>query len=238
MPVYNKVVVLTGAGVSAESGLPTFRDANGLWEGHRVEEVATPEAFERNAALVHRFYNLRRRALLAVQPNAAHLALARLERELQGSLTLITQNVDDLHERGGSRSVLHMHGELRKARCVFCGSVFDWDEDLEQATVCPSCGRSTGMRPHIVWFGEMPMRMAEIEQALADADLFVALGTSGNVYPAAGFVRIVSQNGADTVEINNAATEVSHHFGVRITGPASLTVPEFVESVLSGKRWK
>ena len=224
------IVILTGAGVSAESGLPTFRGPDGLWEGHRVEDVATPEAFDRDPHLVHRFYNLRRRALGSVGPNAAHLAIARLQRERR--VTLVTQNVDDLHERAGSAGVIHMHGELRKALCTRCGARMEWIDDMEVDTPCPACGKAGGMRPDIVWFGEMPYRMEEIESALMDADLFAAIGTSGNVYPAAGFVRTARFAGARTIEFNNAGTAVSGFFEEHRVGPATVEVKRWVDNLL------
>ena len=224
------IVILTGAGVSAESGLPTFRGPDGLWEGHRVEDVATPEAFDRDPHLVHRFYNLRRRALGSVGPNAAHLAIARLQRERR--VTLVTQNVDDLHERAGSTGVIHMHGELRKALCTRCGARMEWIDDMEVDTPCPACGKTGGMRPDIVWFGEMPYRMEEIESALMDADLFAAIGTSGNVYPAAGFVRTARFAGARTIEFNNAGTAVSGFFEDHRVGPATVEVKRWVDNLL------
>jgi NAD-dependent deacetylase len=190
------IVILTGAGVSAESGLPTFRDANGLWEGHRFEDVATPEAFTRDPHLVHRFYNLRRAALRTVEPNAAHRAIANLQRQFPGEVVLVTQNVDDLHERAGSPSVIHMHGELTRVRCEHCNSIVSHGEDLSTETRCGACIESGGMRPHIVWFGEVPFEMDDIAQALARADIFVAIGTSGVVYPAAGFVILAKGAGA------------------------------------------
>ena len=226
------IVILTGAGVSAESGLPTFRGPDGLWEGHRVEDVATPEAFDRDPHLVHRFYNLRRRALDSVGPNAAHLAIARLQRERR--VTLVTQNIDDLHERAGSTGVIHMHGELRKALCTRCGARMEWIDDMEVDTPCPACGKTGGMRPDIVWFGEMPYRMEEIESALMDADLFAAIGTSGNVYPAAGFVRTARFAGARTIEFNNAGTAVSGFFEDHRVGPATVEVKRWVDNLLGG----
>lgn len=226
------IVILTGAGISAESGLPTFRDKDGLWEGHRVEDVASPEAFRRNPDLVHAFYNLRRAALTMVKPNAAHLALARLQREFRGQVTLVTQNVDDLHERAGSPGVIHMHGELKKARCEHCEHDCEWVGDLETGTPCPVCKRKGGMRPDIVWFGEIPYHMERIEQVLEDANLFVSIGTSGNVYPAAGFVNHARFAGAETLEINNAETIVSDSFGSHRIGPASVEVPRWVDKVL------
>lgn len=227
------IVILTGAGISAESGLPTFRGVGGLWEGHRIEEVATPEAFATNPALVHRFYNLRRATLDSVKPNAAHVAIARLQREWRGRVTLITQNVDDLHERGGSTDVLHMHGELRKVRCIRCGMVDLWQGDLTGPTPCPSCNETGTLRPHIVWFGEMPMHLDEIDEALHAATLFVAIGTSGHVYPAADFVRTAKRHSAHTIEINVAPTETSRLFDERRQGPATERVPEWVEALLA-----
>ncbi len=226
------IVILTGAGISAESGLATFRDKDGLWEGHRVEDVACPEAFRRNPELVHQFYNLRRASLATVEPNAAHLALARLQQEFRGQITLVTQNVDDLHERAGSPGVVHMHGELKKARCEHCEHAAEWAGDLETGTTCPVCRRTGGMRPDIVWFGEIPYHMERIESVLSGADLFVAIGTSGNVYPAAGFVHHASFAGAETLEINNAGTMVSGSFGSHRIGPASVEVPRWVNELL------
>lgn len=226
------VVILTGAGISAESGLPTFRDKDGLWDGQRVEDVACPEAFRRNPELVQRFYNLRRAALRTVEPNAAHLALARLQREFPGPVTLITQNVDDLHERAGSTAVIHMHGELRKVRCEHCWRGLEWDGDLETTTVCPRCQRAGGMRPDIVWFGEIPKSMERIGKAVQAADLFVAIGTSGHVYPAAGFADLARSAGALTVEINNAQTAISSTFEQHLTGPATREVPRWVAELL------
>jgi NAD-dependent deacetylase len=228
------IVILTGAGISAESGLPTFRDKDGLWEGHRVEDVACPEAFRRDPVLVHRFYNLRRAALRAVEPNAAHLALARLQRALPGpgAVAIITQNVDDLHERAGCAGVIHMHGELRQARCTCCGCGTEWDGDLETTTPCPSCGRAGGMRPDIVWFGEIPYQMERIESLLLRATVFAAIGTSGLVQPAAGFVSLAKILGARTVEINTAPTMISGSFDEHRTGPATREVPRWVKDVL------
>ncbi|RYG32146.1 NAD-dependent deacylase, partial [bacterium] len=182
------IVILTGAGISAESGLPTFRDANGLWEGHRVEEVATPGAFENDPETVLRFYNLRHAALATVEPNAAHQAIARLQREYPGEVTLITQNVDDLHERGGSDEVIHMHGSLRRILCHHCRATGPWNVEIRSTDTCTTCGETGTIRPDIVWFGEMPYHMDEIEGAIVTAGIFVAVGTSGQVHPAAGFV--------------------------------------------------
>lgn len=227
------LVILTGAGISAESGLPTFRGPDGLWEGHRVEEVACPDAFARDPHLVHRFYNLRRRALDSVEPNAAHFALARLQATYPGEITLVTQNVDDLHERAGFSGAIHMHGELRKALCARCGARREWSGDMSIATECPECGSGGGMRPDIVWFGEMPYRMEEIERALERADVFAAIGTSGNVYPAAGFVKTARFAGARTLEFNNAGTAVSAFFEEHRTGPATVEVARWVDELLA-----
>lgn len=226
-------MILTGAGISAESGLATFRDSGGLWENHRIEDVATPEAFAQDPAAVHRFYNLRRAQLKTVAPNVAHLALARLEAAWPGGFLLVTQNVDDLHERGGSRAVLHMHGELRKARCLSCHAIHHWDGDLGQDTACPGCHRRGSLRPHIVWFGERPFELERIYEALWNCQLFLAIGTSGLVYPAAGFVEGVGA-GAYTLEINRDQTETSSAFLDQRIGLATERVPALVDELLSG----
>jgi len=230
LPRDARLVILTGAGISAESGLRTFRDADGLWEKHRVQDVATPEAFHRNPALVYRFYNERRRSLPSVQPNAAHLALARLEREWPGEVLLVTQNVDDLHDRAGSRHLLHMHGELLKARCLGCRALLDWPGDLDADSRCPVCHRGQ-VRPHIVWFGELPLEMERIYRALEQCDLFAAIGTSGHVYPAAGFVEAVGPD-ARTVELNLDRSLVADAFHEHRCGPATELVPAFVAELL------
>ena len=225
------IVILTGAGISAESGLKTFRDDGGLWEGHAVQDVATPEAFQRDPALVQRFYDERRRQLSTVEPNAAHLALARLEREFSGEVLLVTQNVDDLHERAGSKNVVHMHGQLLSARCLACGQAHEWQEDLAHGPACPRCGEAR-LRPDIVWFGEIPHHMGRIEEALRSCDLFAAVGTSGVVYPAAGFVAVASDAGARTAELNLKASGVSWLFDEAYEGPATQVVPEWVATLL------
>ena len=229
-----RIVVLTGAGISAESGIRTFRDTDGLWEDHRPEDVATPEAFVANPELVHRFYNARRRQLLSaeISPNAAHRALARLEAEFPGEVLLVTQNIDDLHERAGSRDVLHMHGELLVSRCVRCGAEFETRGDVDGATACPSCGRSGGLRPHVVWFGEIPLHMERIFDALERCDIFAAIGTSGNVYPAAGFVQVANGVGAVTVELNLEPSWVNTEFSESRLGPATVEVPKWVDELL------
>lgn len=232
-----KMVVLTGAGISAESGIPTFRGADGLWEGHRVEDVATPEGFARDPQLVHSFYNARRSSLLdpRIQPNPAHRALARLGRAPGIEMTLVTQNIDDLHERGGCAEVLHMHGELLKCRCTNCGAVRECREDLSRLSVCEGCRSLDCLRPHVVWFGEMPFHLHEIESALAAADLFVAIGTSGLVYPAAGFVSQAKSAGVRTLEINLNESAASGLFDWSRRGPAGRLVPEWVDEVLDGR---
>ena len=227
-----RVVVLTGAGISAESGVPTFRDSDGLWEGHRVEDVATPEAFELQPSVVHRFYDERRAALLAVEPNPAHHALARLEQALGDDLLIVTQNIDDLHERGGATRVLHMHGELRSALCRACGRRVRWSERLGHQPPCPGCGLRA-LRPDVVWFGEVPYEMDRIVGLLRDADLFVAVGTSGVVYPAAAFVQIAARGGARTLELNLARSDVSPDFDEARRGPAGELVPAWVDEVVA-----
>src|SRR5690625_535652 len=225
------IVILTGAGISAESGVKTFRDSDGLWEGHDVQEVATPEAFQRNPGLVQQFYDERRKQVQGVQPNAAHEALARLEKEHPGNVLVVTQNVDDLHERAGSRNVLHMHGELLSALCLACGERSRWEQTLADWPPCPACAEAR-LRPDIVWFGEMPYQMRRIEQALAESDVFAAIGTSGQVYPAAGFVAVAAAAGAHTVELNLEASAVTSGFAEVQEGPATEVVTAWVEELL------
>jgi len=227
------IVILTGAGISAESGIQTFRDAGGLWEDHPVEQVATPEGFAADPALVHRFYNLRRAALSTVQPNAAHTALGDLQRDYAGRVTLITQNVDDLHERGGSSGVIHMHGELLSAFCTACLHRWRQDEDLSVTTSCQACQTEGGPRPDIVWFGEMPYDMDRIETALQSCDLFVSIGTSGAVYPAAGFVQLAHAYGAQTLELNLEPSQGSNLFSETRHGLATQLVPAWTASLLA-----
>lgn len=222
-----RVVVLTGAGISAESGLPTFRDSDGLWEGHDPMMVATPEAFEDDPDMVHRFYDERRRALQRAEPNDAHRALARLEQHLGEDLLVITQNVDDLHERAGSRRVHHLHGQLRSALCAACGRRTPWGDDLGHRPACDGCGEQA-LRPDVVWFGEVPHGLDEVEVALGAADLFVSIGTSGEVYPAAGFVQVARANGARTLELNLQPSVGSRLFDEARHGPATQLVPAWV----------
>ena len=226
-----RVVVLTGAGISAESGVPTFRDADGLWEGHDPMTVATPEAFEDDPSHVHRFYDDRRAAMGRVHPNAAHVALARLEAELGSDLYLVTQNVDDLHERGGSQRVHHMHGRLRAAWCTACDARHDWETTLVDRPPCPTC-HSPALRPDVVWFGEMPYGMEAIDEALWACDLFVSIGTSGAVYPAAAFVHYAIGNGTQTLELNLGESDSTSDFHQSRRGPATELVPAWVDEVL------
>lgn len=235
MPAYRSIVVLTGAGVSAESGIQTFRAADGLWEQHRIEDVASPEGFARNPALVHQFYNDRRKQLLgdSIQPNAAHFALATLEQGFEGEFLLVTQNIDNLHERAGSINLVHMHGELLKMRCTHSGKVFEILESLTPETKCQCCGRSGLLRPDIVWFGEMPFSMERLYKALDHCELFLSVGTSGNVYPAAGFVQQANAAGADTLEFNLEASQVGSAFDDHYYGAAGQLLPAYVEQLLA-----
>ncbi|HEU5067308.1 MAG TPA: NAD-dependent deacylase [Sphingomicrobium sp.] len=225
------IVVLTGAGISAESGLATFRGADGLWEGHRVEDVATPEAFSRDPELVHAFYDARRARLAEVEPNAAHYALAKLDAEWRGELLLVTQNVDDLHERAGSRRLIHMHGELNRGWCLACNERFRWNGNMGLNATCPACETRGLVRPDIVWFGEMPYEMDRIDIALRECDLFVSIGTSGAVYPAAGFVQTAHHCGARTLELNLEPSAGSFLFDESRIGPAGELVPQWVEVI-------
>jgi NAD-dependent deacetylase len=230
------IVILTGAGISKESGLATFRDADGIWARHRIEDVATPEAYARDPERVLGFYNARRRGAAAddIQPNAAHLALARLEDAWPGEVLIVTQNIDDLHERAGSRNLIHMHGELLKARCTACGGVHPWRVDITLDHACPACASLGTLRPNVVWFGEMPLGLDAIDDALGACALFVSIGTSGNVYPAAGFVQHVRLLGrARTVELNLEPSEGATLFEAARYGPASEIVPAFVDDLLA-----
>ena len=227
----SSIVILTGAGISAESGVATFRGPDGLWEGHRVEDVATPEAFRRDPDLVQTFYDQRRARLKEVEPNAAHRALARLEAEWPGELLIVTQNVDDLHERGGSKAVLHMHGELKSTWCLACDRRMPWEDNLQHRPPCPGCGK-TALRPDIVWFGEMPYQMDRIDRALRNADLFVSIGTSGAVYPAAGFVQTARYADARTLEMNLEPSQGSIFFHETRLGQAGELVPAWVDEML------
>ena len=231
------IVILTGAGISAESGIDTFRGGGGLWEQHRVEDVATPEAFARDPDLVLRFYDMRREAIQTKQPNAAHTALARLDAEWPGELLIVTQNVDDLHERasdgfGGARRILHMHGEHLNAWCTWCDARTRWTGPLLDRPPCPQC-EARALRPDVVWFGEMPYHMDRIYRALRQADLFVSIGTSGAVYPAAGFVQNARELGLQTLELNLEPSQGSRWFHESRLGPASEIVPQWVDEILA-----
>ncbi|MBP0615508.1 NAD-dependent deacylase [Jiella mangrovi] len=230
------IFVLTGAGISAESGVETFRDVGGIWSKVRLEDVATPEGFARDPQKVHAFYNARRAGLAAVDPNPAHRALARLEAEFPGQLTLVTQNIDDLHERAGSKTVIHMHGELVRSLCARCGARADAPGDLSTTLACGACGKVGGMRPDVVWFGEMPYHMDEITERLISADLFVSIGTSGAVYPAAGFVAEARSAGISTLELNLEPSEGSFLFDEARHGLASALVPAFVDEMIGAAR--
>ena len=229
------IVILTGAGISAESGLATFRGPDGLWEGRRVEEICTPEALAADRALVLDFYDQRRRALAGVEPNAAHKALAFLDRHWPGELLIVTQNVDDLHERAGAKRMLHMHGELLSALCGACGARSGFGGDMTGGPRCAACGQDE-LRPDIVFFGEMPYEMERIERALMRADLFVSIGTSGAVYPAAGFVQTARHAGVETLELNLDPSAGSVHFHETRLGPASALVPDWVEDLLQSSK--
>jgi len=234
MNTVKSIVILTGAGISAESGIKTFRASDGLWEEHRIEDVATPEGFAKNPELVQRFYNERRKPILQgeVKPNPAHEALAKLQEKFTGDFMLVTQNIDNLHEQGGSSEVLHMHGEILKMRCQHTGQVYDCGNNIEVSDQCACCSEPGLLRPHIVWFGEMPLFMDEIYAALSQCDLFIAIGTSGNVYPAAGFVEVANNAGAKTIEINLEASKVATAFDEAIYGKAGDVLPAWVDEFL------
>ncbi|MAU40377.1 MAG: NAD-dependent protein deacylase [Kordiimonas sp.] len=234
-----RIVILTGAGISAESGLETYRDGGGLWEKYDLMELATLEAFAARPDVVLDFYNMRRRAAEKAQPNAAHLALARLESAFDGQVDIITQNVDGLHEAAGSRNLWHMHGCLNQMRCMACGGVHDWAGNATRQDKCPTCGEIGRLRPHIVWFGEMPHHMPEIQMMLAQCDLFISIGTSGTVYPAAGFAAAVQEQGrAQTVELNLEPSQGNSPFDIQYYGPATEIVPHYVNQLLRSEREK
>lgn len=231
MTTPKRIVVLTGAGISAESGINTFRDNGGLWENHRLEDLATPEAFARDPNLVQRFYNGRRAQLNDVNPNPAHIALAEFERNFAGDFLLVTQNVDHLHQQAGSKNLIHMHGELKKSRCLNTGRIHNQQTDINATSLCECCN-TPSLRPHIVWFGEMPLYMEEIYQALEQCNLFISIGTSGNVYPAAGFVEVANSVNARTVEINLEPSRGADAFQEAFHGPASVKVAEFLATII------
>ncbi len=229
------VVVLTGAGISKESGLSTFRDPDGIWASVRIEDVATPEAFQRDPDAVHEFYNKRRRLLteLKVEPNAAHYALVKLETAWPGGVLVVTQNVDSLHEQAGTQNLIHMHGRHREARCNACGHVVAWEGDMSTADVCEGCKKSGGLRPNVVWFGESPMDMDLIEDALINCGLFISIGTSGNVYPAAGLIELVRKTHVQSVELNLEPSQRASKFDLTRYGPATEVVPAFVDELIA-----
>lgn len=236
IPADGNIVILTGAGISKESGLDTFRGNGGLWQGFRVEKVASPHAFHENPEMVHSFYNERKRILLneEIKPNAAHDALAKLEDEWQGNVSIVTQNVDNLHERAGTNNLIHMHGELLKGRCQSCDTVQPWKNEMSTESICGNCSQMGNMRVHVVWFGEMPLMMKQIEYLLRECDAFFSIGTSGNVYPAAGFVDLVSHYGmAKTVELNLEPSLNAEQFSNGEYGPATEIVPKFVDDLLN-----
>ena len=237
-PTDGRIVILTGAGISKESGLETFRDPGGIWSKVRLEDVATPEAFARDPVKCHAFYNMRRERHRSpdVAPNAAHHALVRLEAEWPGEVVVVTQNVDSLHDRAGSKNLLHMHGIYSEARCDACGHVHDWPGDLSVDDVCHGCKKAGALRPNVVWFGETPMHMERITHALSNCDLVISIGTSGNVYPAAGFVAAARRGGIHTAEINLEPSQGASFFDEAHYGPATETVPAYVTALLAGAR--
>lgn len=236
MKAYKSIVILTGAGISAESGIKTFRASDGLWEDHRIEDVATPEGYEKDSELVHRFYNMRRQQLLSddIKPNAAHIALAKFEENKKLNVLVVTQNIDNLHERGGSKNIIHMHGELLKSFCTRTGKRYATESDVTPHSICECCQQENTLRPDIVWFGEMPYQMDDIYAAIARCDLFISIGTSGNVYPAAGFVQAANQSGAHTVELNLEPSLVESEFKEKIYGKATDIVGNYLVSMTFG----
>lgn len=229
---YRHILVLTGAGISAESGLATFRSSNGLWNNHRVEDVATIEAFEKNPAYVHAFYNEMKSELLAAKPNPAHLALARLQKEYPEKVIIVTQNVDTLHEKAGSKDVFHIHGQINQAVCLNCGQIMETWDDVDTETICPHCGISGMFKPNIVFFGESLLCMEAVERALRTCDLFISIGTSGVVYPAAGFVQTAKYYGAESIEFNLENTSNNFLFDRHVYGKCGDTLPEFVDELI------
>lgn len=233
MTTYNNIVILTGAGISAESGLGTFRDKDGLWTKYDLNDVATPEGFQRDPVMVHQFYNARRKNLLSAKANDGHYALAQLERQSRGTVWVVTQNIDNLHEQAGTTNLIHMHGELLKSRCATCGYIDTKTQDIGTDTACPVCTKTGVIRPHVVWFGEMPLYMDDIAERLTLCDLFISIGTSGSVYPASGFVMEALRAGAHTVELNLEPSDGESLFAEKIYGPATQVVPAYVKKLLS-----
>lgn len=235
MSKYQRIVVLSGAGLSAESGLATFRDENGIWKQYDYRDVATPEGFQRNPHLVYEFYNSRRKNASKAHPNQAHQALAKLQKNYPGEVLIVTQNVDNLHEQAGSTDLIHMHGDMQTLVCTHCDAILPWTSELSDDLTCPECELTGGLRPHVVWFGEMPFEMDRIADALSKCDLFVSIGTSGNVYPAAGFVAAATHAGAHTVELNLEPSCAASDFCECHHGRATEIVPAFVEHLMSGQ---
>lgn len=235
MNKYQNIVILTGAGISAESGLATFRSANGLWNNHKVEDVATIEAFERNPAYVHEFYNELKKELVKAKPNAAHLAITRLQNEYPAQISVITQNVDTLHEKAGNKNVYHIHGQINQAVCLNCGHILETFGDVDTETTCPHCSIAGMMKPNIVFFGENLLCMDKVDRLLANCDLFLSIGTSGVVFPAASFVQIAKYNNARTLEFNLEPTSNNYYFDKHIYGQAGTTLPAFVDELLKNQ---
>lgn len=233
--IYKHIFVLTGAGISAESGLATFRDADGLWNNHKVEDVATIEAFERNPQYVHEFYNELKPEVMKAEPNAAHICLAQLKEKYSGKVDVITQNVDTLHEKAGSENVYHIHGRIDEAICLNCGRILNSWEKVDMSTECPHCKQIGKFKPNIVFFGEMPLYMSEVEKKLRECDLFISVGTSGVVYPAAGFVHTAKYYGADTIEFNLEETSNNYLFDRHIKGNCSVTLPAFIQTLIDAQ---
>lgn len=232
MKHYNNIVILSGAGISAESGLATFRSADGLWNNHRVEDVATVEAFARNPDYVHDFYNQMRPELLAAKPNAAHLAISELQKKYNANISIVTQNIDTLHEKAGNKNVFHIHGQINQIVCLNCGHVFETWGDVSSEDTCPHCNIRAMLKPNIVFFGENLLYMDKVEQLLNSCDLFISVGTSGVVYPAAGFVQIAKYHGANTVELNLEDTSNNYLFDRHIFGKAGTTLPTFIDELI------
>ncbi len=231
---YKSIFVLTGAGISQESGIPTFRSSDGLWNNHKIEDVATIEAYYKNQDYLHEFYNQMRIDLIEKKPNPAHLALAKLEKEYQGAVHIITQNIDTLHEKAGTQNLYHMHGKINELVCLNCGHTYEtWQSDVSSENICPNCNTQGMIKPNIVFFGEMPLYMDKIEKLLKTSDLFISIGTSGVVYPAAGFVQTAKYYGAKTIEINLEPFSTNPHFDKHITGKAGQIVPELVDKLLN-----
>ena len=232
MRMYKNIVILTGAGISAESGLATFRSTNGLWNNHKVEDVATVEAFFKNPDYVHQFYNEMRPELYNAKPNAAHLAITKLQQEYPAQISVVTQNVDTLHEKAGSKNIYHIHGQINQIVCLNCGHVFETWGDVSAEDKCEHCAIMGMLKPNIVFFGENLLCMDKVDKLLQTCDLFLSIGTSGVVYPAAGFVQIAKMFGADTFEFNMEETSNNRLFDEHIYGPAGKTLPQFIDELI------